>query len=640
MGKIHLLEDAVINKIAAGEVVERPASVLKELVENAIDAQATEIRVELEEGGRKRIVVSDNGSGMGDEDAGLALVRHATSKITIIDDLYHVSSMGFRGEALASIASVSRFTLMTRQHDAQTGTKISCDGPENLRQKPWNGGPGTTMVVESLFFNVPVREKFLKAPGTEFAYCLEYLQAVALARPEISFVLTHNGREQFSLPAVCGREQIGAVVLGEEAIRQRARSLFGEEICHELLYLSEESQYGHIEALISPPGVEKPTGKQITTFVNRRLVKDKAVRFGIMRGYHSHLLKGKFPRAIVFLSIDPTLFDVNVHPSKEELRFQYTGEVQNLISMGIRNRLRQGDWVKPEADSVSRPAGVGSTFNDLPPQRVFLGAAYAEPRSTHELAKGEYRGASAGSLANASEPSLKASRYSARSFSGQTSEDAKRPASLWQESTTMPPVRDLLMDRIDWTEARFIGSFAACYLLVEVHDGLLVVDQHAFHERIIFERLMRDRSILKQVQPLLVPECVELSAVEVARLRDRQGALTGIGFKTSILSDTMVEVNAIPAILAGKDVTKVLIELAGAEQHTVNDGTLHDLSTLAVATIACHSAVRSGEDLEERDFRLLVNEAQSVDFYHNCPHGRRVFRWFNKSQITGWFDRT
>jgi DNA mismatch repair protein MutL len=636
MGRIHLLEDAVINKIAAGEVVERPASVVKELVENAIDAQATEIRVELEEGGRKKIVVSDNGFGMSAEDARSALLRHATSKITVIEDLFLVNSMGFRGEALASIASVSRFTLMTRLHDAEVGTKISCDALAGNSEKAWTGGPGTTMAVESLFFNIPVREKFLKAPGTEFAYCLEYLQAVALARPEISFVVTHNGREQFSAPAVCDRSDLAGHILGEAHIRQRASKLIGNDSCSELLYLTDENQYGQIEALISPPGVEKPTAKQISTFVNRRLVKDKAVRFGIMRGYHSHLLRGKFPRAIIFLTIDPTLFDVNVHPSKEELRFQYPGEMQNLISMGIRNRIRTGDWVKIGDSSEPEVALAQPKYNGGEAAVSRTPNLARSPRTDSDV----FRQDSVSHTGGSGYSGGPATR-SMRSFNGyepavvqQTGRDLFSP-----DCAKIPMPVAPITERIDWDSAKYLGSFASCYIMVEVNGGMLVVDQHAFHERIIFERLMTDRSILKQRQPLLVPEAIELSVTDIARLKDRAASLKEIGFEFDVLSDTLLEVTSVPTILAGKELIGVFAELAAANQQGIGDKTLEELSTLSLATIACHSAVRAGEELEERDFRMLVNEAQSVDFYHNCPHGRRVFRWFKKSEITGWFDR-
>jgi DNA mismatch repair protein MutL len=346
MGRVHLLEDAVINKIAAGEVVERPASVVKELVENAIDAQATAIRIELEEGGRRKIVVTDDGYGMSEEDARLAIVRHATSKISAVEDLYSVDSMGFRGEALASIASVSQFSLMTRQGQDSVGTRIQTDGSIDLSVTPWHGPRGTTMAVESLFFNIPVREKFLKSPASEFAHCHELIQNIALARPEVSFTLLHNGKEYLSAPRVCEREELQGSILTEKTVRRRAAQILSQEVVDELLYVTESNQYGEVEALISPPGVEKPTGKHIATFVNRRVVKDKTLRFGIMRGYSSHLLTGKYPRVLAFMTIDPSLYDVNVHPTKEELRFQYPTEVQGLISLAIRGRIRHGDWVR------------------------------------------------------------------------------------------------------------------------------------------------------------------------------------------------------------------------------------------------------------------------------------------------------
>ncbi|MEN9834858.1 MAG: hypothetical protein RL011_1051, partial [Pseudomonadota bacterium] len=340
MGKIHLLEDHVINKIAAGEVVERPASVVKELVENAIDAGATQIDLSLEMGGLRSIAVTDNGGGMSAEDAALALRRHATSKIRDADQLFSISSMGFRGEALASIAAVSQFSLATREIGQKSGTKITVAGDDSPITLPWSGPEGTTVVVENLFFNVPVRAKFLKSPATEFSHILELMQAFALCRPTVGFSVRNNGRDHL---------RVGPQILedspwfGEQVLRERSRVVVGKDF-EQLIYVRTTGRYGELEALVSPPGLEKPTSKSLFTFVNGRMVKDKVLRYGVLRGYHSHLMKGKFPAVVLHLRTDPSLVDVNVHPAKTEVRFQYPDEVQNLIALGIREKMRQADW--------------------------------------------------------------------------------------------------------------------------------------------------------------------------------------------------------------------------------------------------------------------------------------------------------
>lgn len=659
--KVHLLDDALINKIAAGEVVERPASVVKELVENAMDAGATRIEVTLEEGGRRRIQIRDNGCGMSPDDAKLALRRHTTSKINSVQDLFQIRTMGFRGEALASISSVSRFTLQTVATGAAEGLRLElADG--QLKQQVWNGVAGTQVTVDDLFYNVPARQAFLRNPGTEFSYCAEYLQALALARPDIEIILTHNGREILRAPRRCEEYSLQ---FGEQILRQRFQDVYPKEAVDQLLYLTAQDKYGSFEAIISAPGNERGLSKAMHTFVNGRWVKDKTLRYGVMRGYHSHLLKGKFPVCALYVSIDPSLIDVNVHPAKTEVRFQYGGELQSLIAMQIRNRLRQGAWARPDlpplseeiqsdfstdnslqkeaaatAKPVTAPLAATKKASNLPPD---FDLSFTPSGNFSALEKDS--GLQAASPAKTSQSSFLNRPGSAKdgnikrtimSFDGEPGQAALpltvNPSKLVeseQENYQVP-----------WEQVQYLGTFAKCYLFFELGEQLLVIDQHAFHERILYEQLQKDRSILEQVQPLLVPEVIALAPSMHERLRSNEALYRSLGFDFSFPNDEEVEILALPTLLAKRDPEVLLHDLLNADDATLPDNELTPrLAHEILSTMACHAAVRAGEQLELGEINQLLQQARSIDFYHNCPHGRRVLKWWKKSQIEAWFDR-
>ena len=678
MGSIRLLEDDVINKIAAGEVVERPASVVKELVENALDAGATDIEISLELGGIRSIVVTDNGAGMTAEDAALAMRRHATSKIRGADDLFKISTMGFRGEAIASIAAVSHFSLATctgTEPAGQGGVKLlgpTAGTPEPL-PRPWNGPRGTTIAVENLFHNMPVRAKFLKSPATEFSHCLELIHAFALAQPHVGFTLRHNGREQLRLAAVPSNDLPG---FGAAVLQERGLSILGND-GPALIYVQASGRFGELEALISPPGVEKATGKSIFTFANGRLVKDKVLRYGILRGYHSHLLKGRFPVVLLHLRCDPALIDVNVHPAKTEVRFQYPDEVQNLIALAIRGALRSGAWAAPEL--VAQPLAQHRELGDLGTATApFAADGRSRPNTTvfPDLAGADFPGSAflrPSAAAYTPQPSdlslMRPSRPvqppvqarpSIRSFGGAATTSSN---SQWPAAT--PVVDKAGIDRllagfteqidhdeatgnatcnsgIDWDQLEYLGAFDRCYLMFAQKQQLLVIDQHAFHERILFERLVADASLLAQSQRLLVPEALELSPTEVAQLLHRAPELKRRGFDFKSEGPTTLLVTAVPTLLAGRDLSALFSELAqdltiapGSEPTASNA----EMTRLILATAACHAAVRAGEELPPAELRQLLAQARKVDFMHNCPHGRRVFKWWSNQQVAQWFDR-
>lgn len=649
MNRIQLLDDNLINKIAAGEVVERPASVVKELVENSLDAGATKISVELQEGGRKRILISDNGCGMSAEDAVKSLLRHATSKIKNAEDLFNLQTMGFRGEALASISAVSRFTLMTCEHGGGQGVKIQTDGGSAIEKSPWQSAGGTTIICDDLFFNVPVRQKFLKSAQAEYGAVVELMQALALAHPSVDFTLIHNGKEVLRAPSV--ESQSGDP--SERALRARFAQVMKGDAGLGMIYTKSDCAYASMVALISAPGVERGSAGDMFLFVNGRWIKDKSLRFAVLRGYHSHLLRGKYPVVAVFLNVDAGLVDANVHPAKTEVRLQYAQEIHAMIATAVREGLRRGDWAAESSVAhLGRPTrDVASGALD---EEVFL----STPKTSSDpVVTSPHRG-------NLwSEPVARGSTSGSpfRSGGGKTPEPARwRDVTPSHDVFSAPATRPLFDDipesstnispavaatqTVPWSELRYLGSIADCYLLFSHGDRasgarLLGVDQHAFHERVLYERLTRNQDLLKSSQALLVPEGIGLSPRETSALRELKPQLEANGFRFDVLDDDTVEVRAVPVILAKSDLQSLLESLARRGSGDLplenNVGLAHDI----LATMACHGAVRAGEKLGENELKILINEARDVDFFHNCPHGRRVFKWWDEAQIARWFDR-
>ena len=632
--KIKVLEDEIINKIAAGEVVERPASIVKELVENCIDAGATRIMIDLEEGGKKSITITDNGRGISKESLPLSVIRHATSKIGNIGELFSVASMGFRGEALASISAVSQFTLVSRHHSAQEAYKLEqVDGGLSYQTLEWNHPVGTTIKVENLFHNVPVRLKFLKSAQTEFSHCLETVQSLALANPLQTFILNHNGKEKLLVSYDKGCEKgTDSEFFGEQLLRSRVSYLYGEEVSEQLLYVSSSSEYLQMEALIAPPGLDKATSKSMFTFVNKRWVKDKVVRYGILRGYHSHLLKGRYPYAFCYLTLSPELVDVNVHPSKTELRFQYADEVQGQMARTIRDALRKESWAEePENASESKKAHSFSFQQE-------------EQGSKEKSSVFSYKAPSSERRASFSRPSSYEPRE-VPSFSSLRSPVSSLAISSLSENTYESKEEIVLGSEenkqthswVDWNECLYLGASHQCYLIFEYKRKLLFVDQHAFHERILYEKLCKDQSLLKSTESLLIPEALSLSANEVSSLLENKSVLESLGFAFEGISDEEIEVLSVPSLLKDRDLGTLFAELSGKTKDSPIAKELHhDL----LATVACHSAVRAGDTLTGEQIERLKREALEVDFSANCPHGRRVFKWFTELEVKGWFDRT
>jgi DNA mismatch repair protein MutL len=614
MTHIHMLSDDIINKIAAGEVIERPASIVKELVENAIDAASDAITIELLDGGCKQIIVKDNGIGMGPADVHTAIKRHATSKIAEADDLFAIHTMGFRGEALAAIAGVSMFSLSSMPRgETEPGSSLRWRGGLLEEERSWRAPTsGTVICVEDLFYNLPVRQKFLKSPLAEFAHILELVQALALAHPDISFQLSNNGKSKLDTFAQRSREETSAY--SEQVLRARTAEVWGPDFATQSLYISEGNQYGTLTALISPPGLEKQTSRNTVFIVNGRFVKDKILRYGLQRGYHSHLLKGSYPQILCFLQCDPALIDVNVHPAKTELRFQYPSEVQGLLARAIRNGLRSASWTQPVVQASPR---IDEELPEINQDAEVTPSNTPEDRSYSSSASKPF--------------------FTPRPFSPATFDLDLPTPPAWKNSRQ--PLKSAMVS-IRWDTLQLMGSLFSCYVFLQNDEHVLVVDQHAFHERILYERFSHDPYLTKSRQPMMIAELVQTDIHGIAMLQRNEATLREHGFDFSLQEEGWVEVRGVPTVVAGRDVQKLFTDLTkggNSEEHAADQHQrqLHHL----LATLACHSAVKAGEELGHTEWQALLAAAGQVDFYHNCPHGRRVFKWFSRREVEAWFDR-
>jgi DNA mismatch repair protein MutL len=576
--RIRVLPDDLVNQIAAGEVVENPASVVKELVENAIDAGAARIVVEAERGGLGRVRVVDDGGGMGPEEAVLALQRHATSKIATAEDLDTIRTMGFRGEALPSIASVSRFSLVTRRSEEDVGIRVDATNGR-LETRPEACPRGTAVTVDELFFNVPARLKFQKGERAQSAAVADVVIKAALAWPQVHFVLQSGGRRVLDLPP-CTR------------FADRVASAFGREATNGLLDLDLAREGIRVTGVAAPPDAARGDPSRIVVLVNNRPVADLALRRAILQAYSVLLPAGRFPVAVVRIDVVPADVDVNVHPRKSEVRFRQPREVAGAVFEAVHAALAGTPW-------IDVGAGTQSTENRcLSPFPAWGGA----------LSSGAQPGGAPG-IRDAS---------------------AGHPAELFGAPAPATGMSGL----------RYVGQVANTVLVCEGEGTLVLVDQHAAHERVNFDRLWGAlQGGRVAVEPLLFPEVVPLDPAEAGRLEGAQETLARLGFDLEAYSGDAVAVRAVPAILRGRSIAHVVKEcLAAASDEGSSTGTerLHRL----VATVACHASVRAGDPLTESEVRALLHAMDGVaDLSAYCPHGRQAVVVHPMGSVLRWFGR-
>jgi DNA mismatch repair protein MutL len=587
--RVRPLPEALIDQIAAGEVVERPASVAKELVENSLDAGALRVRVEVRDGGRAWVAVSDDGWGMEPADARLALQRHATSKIASADDLQRIASYGFRGEALPAIASVSRLRLRTRPHASPTGYEIHVDAGRIVEEREAAGPAGTRVEVAELFAAVPARRKFLKSATTEWGHLADGLARSALARPDVHFELRRDDRPALAWPAVADPlERIAAVLGEEEAAALVAVDLAGGPI--------------RIHGYASRPDRHRPNLGGVQLFVNGRAVRDRLIQHALVDVYRDVLPRGRYPSAVLFLELPPEQVDVNVHPAKWEVRFADPQAVHRAIHSAVSRGLAARRWL---AGAPGEGAQVGE------------GAAAAPPwTGRREAAAGP------GDWVFAA------------------------PASAEGTPETDGPSLAVASEPLRFAGQRLLGQLLATYLVLETGRGLVLVDQHAAHERVLYERLRREwRERAVASQGLLVPVPVGLDPSGAAALAEAAPALARLGFDVEPFGEATVAVRGIPAPLAGCDPAALLRELAAElAAHPEARGRAGALPPVAAvdrlfASLACHAARRKGELLPPPEQQALLAALDAIPWAPTCPHGRPVAVPFELAEIERRFAR-
>lgn len=602
MSRIRLLSDALIGQIAAGEVVERPASVVKELIENSIDAGATRVEVELEGGGRRRVRVVDDGTGMDRDDALLAFDRHATSKIRGFDDLEKIATLGFRGEALATIAAVSRVELSTAEASGE-GTRVRIEGGRVLSAEPVARARGTTLDVESLFFNVPARRRFLKSQETELRRCLEVVEGYALARPEVALTLRHEGRTLLE-----ARPSDDATA----GLRERVAEVFGRELAQSLVEIPESA------AAELAPGtwglVGKPAttrGRRLFVFVNRRLVRDRAVLATFYRAVREEWRSDDFPALFLFLELPPEQVDVNVHPQKAEVRFRdpsLTGRLGALLRIAL-------GAARGEEEAPLRPPSTAPRPGLLSWEG--LGGGGEREGSGERPFAGDF---AAGSVAEP--PPGEVGRLAMPFYAPLE----RTPVPLSGRSGEARPFR-------------LLGQYKGSLILLEGPDGLYLIDQHVAHERILYERLRRAFAAKRpSSQRLVEPMLIELSGAERLRLVELEAPLAEAGFEIAELSGGSLALAAAPADLGPDEARALLVELASDRGARAENLAVHLLEALA-ASQACKGAIKIHHPLSPDKIEALVSELFRAENPYACPHGRPVVLTMTDADLERRFGR-
>ncbi|MAT72839.1 MAG: DNA mismatch repair protein MutL [Planctomycetaceae bacterium] len=634
MPVIRQLSPLVVNKIAAGEVIERPASVVKELVENSLDAGATRIDVTIEKGGTELIRITDDGCGIEAEQLPLAVASHATSKIADADDLFRVATLGFRGEAVASIASVSRLCIRSRVAEAESAAEIEVVGGRNDGVRPAAGPPGTCIEVRQLFFNTPVRQKFMRTAQTEMSHISEAITRAALAYPRVHFTLSHNGRQLQDLPP--------------SDLPQRIAALFGAELAESLIAVESVEPELHLAGFVANPSQSRPNNRMQYLFLNGRPIRDRSLQHALGEAYRGLLLTGRYPICFLRLDMPPAAIDVNVHPTKLEVRFQDGGRVYSQLLGTLRTKFLSTDlvargnlaaaasgtphpgddsddnqqmselvaWAQRQQTFAPGPADEGRTaFADAPP-----GDAARGPLEMHRVPPlgSPPPGAFASAPPTANGPSAAVAGY----------EGSRRVAPARAGAPTPMGAASRALQIHDR------------YLVAETAEGLEVIDQHALHERILYEAI-REKVLAGALesQKLLVPEPVDLAASEAAAALEHQDLLGKLGMQIEEFGGETVLISAYPAMLANlapAEVLRSVVEQLMTEGKKVE---VRDLLDELLHMIACKAAVKYGDRLTPEEIDALLAQRHLAADHHHCPHGRPTALVFTREQLDRQFKR-
>ena len=662
MSRIAALPDHLVNQIAAGEVVERPANALKEIVENSIDAGATAIEVELAGGGIRLIRVSDNGGGIHPDDIELALHRHATSKIKTLNDLEHVASMGFRGEGLASIASVSRLTLTSRQDGSAHATQVKAEDGKLSSPTAAAHPVGTTIEAAELFFNTPARRKFLKSENTEYAHCATMLERLALAHPHIAFSLKRDGKQVFKLPAQSLHERIAAIV--------------GEDFQAASLEIDSGNGALRLYGAIAKPTFAKGKTDKQYCFVNHRFVRDKVMLHAVKQAYRDVLHNALTPAFVLFLDLPPEAVDVNVHPTKTEIRFRDSQQVHQLVFHTLNKAL--ADTRADLTESVGnagevlheitgiRPAATSSEneHNELRPhptassENIFAAAPNthaSEPRNAFgsgKTAPMPYQAARAPQQRSlslresraalntyaelfkntaADEADIELAQFEQARFGSTSATSSENPARSFSDDPNpeLPP--------LGFAIAQLLGI----YILAQAEDSLLLIDMHAAAERVNYEKMKRQRQENGnlQSQRLLIPVTFAASHEECATLADHADALAGFGLELSDMGGNTLAVRAVPAMLGKADVVSLAKDVLGELAQVGSSQTIEEHENHILATMSCHGSVRAGRQLTLPEMNALLRDMENTPRSNQCNHGRPTWVKLTLKELDALFLR-
>jgi len=628
---IHLLPDLLISQIAAGEVVERPASVLKELLENALDAGSSAIQIQIEEGGVKLIRISDDGCGIARDELALALTRHATSKISSLDDLEHVATLGFRGEALASVASVARLTLTSRQAGSSHAWRLV--GETGAEPEPAALAAGTVVEMRDLYYNTPARRKFLKAEATEFAHCAETVKRIALAHPGVAISLAHNGRTSFQLAKGDAAARAGAI-LGEDFIAEARRIDTGA---------GPIRLVGHC----SLPAHSRARNDAQYCYVNGRFVRDKLLAHALREAYQDMLHGSRHPAYCLFIEIDPAAVDVNVHPAKTEVRFRDSRAVHQFVFHAVQKALSTPAGRDMAGTTATAPATTASTApatpSPRPPSPAYGssgGGADSRPRFMRQESL------------HVSEPAARA--YYAFTQAAQettntsapvtapipTASEPTRTEAMPQAAETLPAAPPTAPPADEAPLGYALGQLHGIYILAQNRQGLVLVDMHAAHERILYEKL---KTALDQrqvpTQALLIPAVFSASAIDVASVEEHGKTLQALGFDIAAMGPTQLAVRSTPALLQAADPTELARALlAELSEHGVSQLTTARRNEL-LATMACHGAVRARRQLAIPEMNALLRQMEATDRADQCNHGRPTWTQLSLAELDRLFLR-
>ena len=677
MNRIKLLSEQVANQIAAGEVVERPASVVKELVENSLDADTRKITVEIGAGGRSLIRVTDDGFGMSRDDALLCLERHATSKILRAEDLASIATMGFRGEAVPSIASVSRFTLTTREREntSPEGTQIIVNGGTIAEVKAAGSAPGTSVEVRQLFYNLPARRKFLRTEETEAAHIQHYLTLAALAFPEVAFTFVKDGRNVWQLPAV---KTAAATSSRIDALRERLRALLGDEKLLPVNFAAAVDEDGNqsppdetdifetaspekpeirnpkseirVWGLIGSPGVSRATRESQFVFVNRRPVENRGVNYALIEGYHNSLMKGRYPVCCLFLEIDPAAVDVNIHPAKREVKFHREFEVRKFVAQAVHDallafhaetgkvsfateaqrsqsqKLQQPEIIstKPAAETSTLP-NFPERLKPMPSSREHISLAAQTPlKMSFPSPSGQMKPGAGEDELKTQNPKLTAPPATPEPV----------PPSAIRHPQSPTPLLNVPL--------RLVGVVGKLYVLLESDRGLVLLDQHAAHERILYEQMLNrlEQNGSTPSQKLLLPETIELPPRDAHFMRAQLPALTRLGVGLSEFGERTFLLDALPPFVKAPDARRFVFDLVDELRAAGREVNLARLGEHTVAKTVCRHAVKANDPLGGAELENLVEDLRRCAMPYTCPHGRPTLIEMNYRELEKKFGRT